>query len=160
MTSVYLSDNNKNKMIGGRLGLVKGANFEVTASAFHAMYDKGNYLSYNAHAVSMTYRRGGFELIGEGMHLEQEFQLGETFPTLITSGYYLQLARRVGRWEPVVRWSKLRDGTIDGEDVQDGASSLAIGLDYWIDATIPVKLAYEYRQNQDDRVLLQWAFGF
>lgn len=157
---VAFSDNNKNKMFGGRLGLVKGANFEVTASAFHAMYDKGNYLSYNAHAVSMMYRTGGFELIGEGVHLEQEFQLDETFPTLITSGYYVQLARRVGRWEPIVRWSKLRDGTIDGEDVQDGVSALAIGLDYWIDATIPVKLAYEYRQNQDDRVLLQWAFGF
>ncbi len=157
---VAFSDNNKNKMFGGRIVLEKGVKFEVTVSAFNAMYDEQNFLSYNAHAVSATYRARGFELMGEFVHLEQEFQLNNTFPTLMTSGYYVQLARRIGRWEPVVRWSKLLDGTVDGDHVQDGNEVVAFGLDYWIDASIPVKLAYEYRRKQDDRLLLQWAFGF
>ena len=157
---IAFDDNNKNKMIGGRLGLVKGPNFEVNFSAFNAMYDEGNYQSYNAHAVSLQWRLRSVEFKGEYVHLMQEFQSDQTFPTLITSGYYVQLARRIGRWEPVVRWSQLLDGTIDSEAVLPGKEILALGLDYWIDATIPVKLAYEVRLDADDSLLLQWAFGF
>ncbi len=157
---VAFDDNNKNKMIGGRLGLVKGPGFEVNFSIFNAMYDEGNYLSYNAHAVSLQWGLGGVDLMGEYVHLMQEFQSDQTFPTLITSGYYVQLSHRVGRWEPVARWSQILDATIDGEAVRPSKEALALGLDYWIDATIPVKLAYEFRPNSDDGVVLQWAFGF
>ena len=59
-----------------------------------------------------------------------------------------------------MRWSQLLDGTIDSEAVLPGKEILALGLDYWIDATIPVKLAYEVRLDADDSLLLQWAFGF
>lgn len=157
---IAFDDNNKNKMIGGRLGLVKGPNFEVNFSAFNAMYDEGNYLSYNAHAVSLQWGMRSVEFKGEYVHLMQEFQRDQTFPTLITSGYYAQISRRVGRWEPVARWSQLFDGTIESEAVLPGKEILAVGLNYWIDATIPVKLAYEVRPDADDSLLLQWAFGF
>ena len=157
---IAFDDNNKNKMLGGRLGLVKGPNFEVNFSAFNAMYDEGNFLSYNAHAVSLQWGLQGVEFRGEYVHLMQEFQRDQTFPTLITSGYYLQLARRIGRWEPVVRWSQLLDATIDSEAVRPGEEVLTLGFDYWIDATIPVKLAYEFRPDSDDGLVLQWAFGF
>ncbi len=157
---VAFDDNNKNKMLGGRLGLVKGPNFEVNFSAFHAMYDEANYLSYNAHAVSLQWGLKSLDFKGEYVHLMQEFQSDQTFSTLVTSGYYLQLSRRIGRWEPVVRWSQLLDATIDSEAVRNGEEALALGFNYWIDATIPVKLAYEFRPDRDDSLLLQWAFGF
>lgn len=157
---IAFEDNNKNKMIGGRLGLVKGPNFEVNISAFNAMYDEGNYQSFNAHAVSLQWGLRSVEFKGEYVHLMQEFQRDQTFPTLITSGYYAQLSRRIGRWEPVARWSQLFDGTIESEAVLPGKEILAVGLNYWIDATIPVKLAYEVRPGADDSLLLQWAFGF
>ena len=147
-------------MIGGRLGLVKGPNFEVTFSTFNAMYDEGNFLSYNAHAASLQWGLQNVNFMAEFVHLMQEFQDEQTFPTLITSGYYLQLSRRIGRWEPIVRWSQLLDATISGEAVRNGEEALALGFDYWIDATIPVKLAYEFRPDRDDSLLLQWAFGF
>ena len=157
---IAFDDNNKNKMLGGRLGLVKGPNFEVTFSAFNAMYDEGNYQSFNAHAASLQWGLRSVKFTGEYVHLMQEFQRDQTFPTLVTSGYYVQLSRRVGRWEPVARWSQLFDGTIESEAVLPGKEILAVGLNYWIDATIPVKLAYEVRPDADDSLLLQWAFGF
>lgn len=40
------TDNNTNKMVGARLGIVKGSSFEAYVSGFHSMYDEDNFLDY------------------------------------------------------------------------------------------------------------------
>lgn len=154
------SDNNKNKMLGARLGLVKGPSFEVYASGFHAMYDAENYLDYQGAALSVELRKNGVELRAEGVVTRQEFEAEDHFETLQRSGFYAQLSKRVGSWEPVVRFGRLAGGTVDDEAVSEGHSEFAIGLDYWLQATIPVKVAYEFHEGRDDRFYVQWAFGF
>lgn len=154
------SDNNKNKMIGARLGVVRGPSFEIYASGFQAMYDAGNFLDYQGGALSVEWRRNGFELRGEGIITRQEFQGDDHFEWLEKSGFYAQLSKRSGSWEPVVRWGTLADGTVDDATVSEGHNEFAIGLNYWLQATVPVKVAYEIHENQDDRFFVQWAFGF
>ncbi len=153
-------DNNKNKMVGARIGVVKGPSFEMYASAFHAMYDADNFLDYQGGALSAEWRSSGYELRGEGVVTRQEFEGGDHFETLQRSGLYAQVAKRVGPWEPVVRFGWLADGTVDDAEVIAGHTELALGLDYWFQSSIPVKVAWEFHEDLDDRFYLQWAFGF
>jgi len=154
------TDNNKNKMLGARLGLVKGPSFEVYASAFHAMYDEGNFLSFKGEALSVEWRRSGFEFRGEAVATQQEFQADDHFEFLNRSGFYAQVSKRYGSWEPVMRWGTLADGTVDGAETIAGHNEFALGLDYWLEPTVPLKFAWEFHQDRDDRFYIQWAYGF
>lgn len=154
-------DNNSNKMVGGRVGLVRGGMFEVYASGLRAKYDEASSLAYTAAALSAEYRRGGFELRAEAVLTRQEFEHdpGE-IETLARSGFYVQASRRSGSWEPVVRWSSVAEATVGGAAVADGHDELAVGLDYWLAASVPLKLAWDFHPNRDDTFTIQWAFGF
>jgi len=154
-------DNNSNKMVGGRVGLVRGGMFEVYASALRAKYDEASSLAYTAAALSAEYRRAGFELRTEAVLTRQEVEHepGE-IETLGRSGLYVQVSRRSGPWEPVVRWSSVAEAKVAGEAVADGHDELAVGLDYWLAASVPLKLAWDFHPNRDDTFTIQWAFGF
>lgn len=157
---VSFSDNNTNKMLGGRFGLVHGGVFEAYVSAFHARYDPGNFLDYNGFSLSAEWRSGPFEIRSEGVFVQQEFEAESSFERLEQPGYYVQVSRRFGGFEPVVRWDQLLDGKVNSEVVRPGRDVLALGLTYWMGATSPIKLAYEIEQDQSDRFILQWAMGF
>lgn len=157
---IGFADNNKNKMLGARIGLVNGASFETYVSGFVARYDVENYLDLNGVNVSTDIRRAGFDVRFEGIVLWQEIPLDDRFETFSKSGFYLQLARQLGAFEPVVRWSHLLESTIEGAIAQDERRQLALGVNYWISASVPVKLAYEIEFDGQDRILVQWAFGF
>lgn len=158
---VSFSDNNANKMLGGRLGYVRAPGLEIYVSGFHAMYDAESYLDYQGWALSTQLRRWGFEFLGEAAYLRQEFATGETtFETLERPAYYVEAARRIGAFEPVVRWSQLLEGTVNGTTATVGTDRLSLGLNYWVSATVPVKAAYLFDPDFDDRLVFQWAFGF
>ncbi len=76
------------------------------------------------------------------------------------TGFYLQGSYRLGSWEPVVRWGRLADATVAASTVQTGHHELALGLAYWIDPTLPVKVAWEFHEGRSDEFAVQWAFGF
>lgn len=154
------SDNNDSKMLGARLGLVSGGSFEVYASGFHAMYDEGDFLDLYGGNVSAEWRRGDFELRGELAALWQEFERDGEFPTLTRPGYYLQAARRIGDFEPVVRWSHLLDSRTEGETFREETRQMAFGLNYWLFPSVPLKAAFEWNLDADERLLVQWAYGF
>lgn len=157
---VAFADNNRNKMFGGRLGVVNGGSFEMYASGFHSMYDADDYLDYYAAALSAEWRRGGLEVRGEGVRVWQEFQELDAFDTLKKTGFYVQSSYRIGSWEPVARWGRLNDATVDAGAVVDGHDEVALGLVYWIDPTLPVKAAWEFHEGRADEFAIQWAFGF
>lgn len=157
---VSFADNNKNKMFGGRFGVAIGGTFEAYASAFHARYDPGNFLDYNGFGLSVEWRRGPFEVRSEGVLVQQEFEATATFERMNQAGYYIQLARRFGGFEPVVRWDQLLDAKVQSEVAKTGRDILSLGVNYWMSPTSPIKLAYEFEQDQSDRFSLQWAMGF
>lgn len=157
---VGFTDNNTNKMLGGRLGVVRGSAFEMYVSGFHAMYDADNFLDIVGSNLAVDWRPGSWDVRGEGTLLWQEFLHEDSYETLQRPGYYLQVARRTGAWEPVVRWSHLPEATLGGQTANPERRQLAAGLNYWISSSIPVKLAYQYELDGDDRIFLQWAVGF
>lgn len=155
------SDNNDNKMLGARMGVVGGGNFELYVSAFHAMYNDEDFLDIYGGNLSAEWRRGPFELRGEGALVWQEFeQEAGTFPTLRSPAYYLQASRRIGELEPVVRWSHLLDAKVSGEVARDELRQMAFGINYWLRPSVPLKAAFELNLDGDERLLLQWAYGF
>ncbi|NIY09777.1 MAG: hypothetical protein GWN02_16480 [Gemmatimonadetes bacterium] len=157
---VSFPDNNKNKLVGARLGLVSGPGFEIYASGFHSMYDDEDFLDLTGGNLSLEFRRGVGELRGEAAILRQEFNDNGTYRTLSTPAYYVQYAHRIGAFEPVVRWSHLMEGEVDSEVVTLERRELALGLDYWIDPSVPLKVAYGLDPDGEDRLIVQWAFGF
>ena len=157
---IAFDDNNKNKMLGGRIGFVHGPTFEMYVSGFHAMYDPENFLDLIGGNLAMELRRGPMELRGEAILLKQEIQTENGFEFMNSVGYYLQAARRFKAFEAVVRWGHLLESTIMDEVVRSEKKLLALGLNYWIDATIPIKVMYEIDFDGTDRFMVQWAFGF
>ena len=157
---VSVPDNNKNKLVGVRVGLVSGPRFEIFLSGFHSMYDENDFLDLVGGNLAMEYRAGKSELRTELAWVGQEFSDNGTYRYFNTPGYYVQYGYRIGAVEPVVRWSHLLPGTVEGADVTPERQELALGLDYWVLPSVPLKLAYELDPDREDRLVLQWAFGF
>ena len=59
-------------------------------------------------------------------------------------------------WEPVIRL-----GVVGGTDKMD-QDQLAVGLNYWLFESAPIKLTYEFNSGEldKDRFLVQFAYGF
>ncbi|GMV05230.1 MAG: hypothetical protein AMXMBFR53_15090 [Gemmatimonadota bacterium] len=161
MFGAAFGDNNGNKMVGARMGLVRGGQFEVYASGLTAKYDAESVLDYSAAALSAEFRRGGLEIRGEGVITRQEFEHEhDEFETLSRSGFYLQASHRRGSWEPVVRLSRVNDAKVAGAVVGEGHNELALGLDYWMASSVPLKFVWEFHEDRDSTFGIQWAFGF
>ncbi|MEX0599748.1 MAG: hypothetical protein WD423_06825 [Rhodothermales bacterium] len=157
---VAFADNNKNKLIGGRVGVVHGPRFESYVSGFYAMYDDESFLHIYGLNYSLDVQSAGFELHGEATVLHQEFPTDTGYDEFARWGYYAQVSRRVGSFEPVVRWSQLAESEVRGVVAFEDRQEFAAGLNFWISPSVPVKVAYALDSNGDDRILVQWAFGF
>lgn len=154
-------DNNDNKMLGARVGLVRGGGFEAYLSGFHAMIDPDDFLDLTGFNLAVEFRRGSFEARGEAVLTRQEFVVEETsYETLEKRGFYVQAARRFGDLEPVVRYARILDAEVDGATAIEGSDRIDLGVAWWLTPTVPLKAAYGIDPDGDDRVMLQWAFGF
>ena len=157
---VAFSDNNSNKMIGARLGLVSGPKFEAFVSGFHARYDDEGELDVVASNLAIEYRTGPWDFKSEGLLMWQDVLHGEEIEVLTRSGFYLQMSRRKGKFEPVLRWSNVPESTFDGQIAFQERSEISFGINYWLQPSIPLKLSYHADMNTEDHIYLQWAFGF
>lgn len=154
------SDNNENKMVGGRLRVMNRRNLTVGLAAFYARYDAAGELGITGTNLSLKWQPGRYDLRGEGILLWQDVAHHEGTATAQKGGYYLQLTRRVRAYEPVVRWSHLPASVLEGTAVQSKRRQLALGLNYWVTPSIPLKASYQWALDGPDGVRLQWAFGF
>ena len=161
-------DNNEDKMFGGRLGFGVAPYFEVNLSALTGAYDVAGDLRFTGYGAHLEGRYAGFVLHSEWLRTEQEIAEAGTPPTVETldrDGYYVQLSYLHGKWQPLVRWSQIFAGDLEGETAVEGGDQLGIGLSYWIQPSLVVKLEYlvNYEGGPDvdnNRLALQWGFGF
>ncbi len=96
----------------------------------------------------------------EGAVTWQEFDHEGAFETLRTPAYFVQVSKMFSAWEPVVRWGQLLEGRVGDEVARSSRDELALGLNYWVDSSVPLKLAWVMDPDTDDRLLLQLGFGF
>ncbi len=130
------SDNNTNKLIGGRLDIALPPWAEVNFSYFSGDYDENNVLDFTGWNVAGEYRLTNFELRGEYVQTRQEIETLTGFPTVRRHGFYAQAAYRRAAWEPVFRWTQVFDDKLEGQVLEEGAWQAALGLDYWFSPSI------------------------
>ena len=156
------TDNNSNKAVGGRIGILPIWNVELGASFMFA--DAGHNVDIFLFGLDGEYHYRDLELRGEYIYLDNDIEIDGDRDK---QGYYLQGAYRlsavsienskvqdfINRLEPVVRYGRVYKS---GHDPQQ----LALGLEYWITSSVPIKLAYEINDNVPNAFLIQLAFGF
>ena len=156
------TDINSNKAFGGRIGFLPMWNWEVGGSfMFGDAEDDINFFMYG---FDTEYQYRGLLVLGEFIHLENDNVGGGNTEK---NGYYAQASYRlpdfsienrylgdfISGLEPVFRYGK---NYLPGRDQEQ----YAIGLDWWLLSSVPLKIAYEFNNGLPDRLLLQWAFGF
>ena len=181
-----VSDNNEDKMIGGRIGFGVAPYFEVNVSGMTGAYDDAGDLRFSALGVHLEGRYKSFTLHSEFIQTWQDLAEEEDHAevslaknqaeaafaplnegateTLSRNGYWIQLGYRWGKWQPVVRWTQLFEGEIDGETVAEAGRQLALGLDYWFEPALALKVEYLINNEEEaidnNRIAIQLAFGF
>ncbi|GMQ81135.1 MAG: hypothetical protein BMS9Abin05_0565 [Rhodothermia bacterium] len=180
------SDNNEDKMIGGRIGYGLAPFIEINVSGMTAAFDETGDLRFSALGASLTSRFRNFSLQGEFIQTWQDLAepeepnpvpfmkaeasggakvlSNEPSESLTRSGYWVQLGYRLDKWDPILRWTQIFDGEIDGEHVTEEGRQLALGLDYWFEPSLALKFEYLINLEEDtidnNRVAVQLAFGF
>jgi hypothetical protein len=158
-------DTNTDKMTGGRLDIALPPWAEVNLSYFNGDYDDANILDFTGWNVAGEVRTKGFEVRGEYVQTRQEVEQATGFPTFVRQGFYAQAAYRVGRWEPVFRWTQVFDTKLDGAVQEESAWQAGFGLDYWFTPSIAFMGGFELNQEEDvelpnNRLIVHVAYGF
>lgn len=158
-------DNNDDKMLALELKAVSAGGLTLQASGFRAAYDDEGELDVTGLNLSAIWapRSGPLRLLdvrGEVSLLEQEYLHGDETESVRSRGYYLQVSRRVRAFQPVIRWSHLPESSAGTAPFLDRRRQLALGLEYWISPSVPVKAAYQWELDGTDGLFLQWAVGF
>lgn len=158
-------DNNKNKMVGGRLDVAYRQYAELNVSAFTGKYDDQDELRFTGYNLAGSVWWRGFKARGEYLQTRQRLEeMPGELATLRKHGYYAQGAYRYGVWEPVVRFTQIFDSKAGDETMEPGAWQLGLGLDYWLSPSIAIMAGYEINRRDegrsDDRFVVHWSFGF
>lgn len=158
-------DNNSDKMVGVRLRAVSMGGLTLQGSGFRAAYDDAGDLGvYGANASLIWAPRAGrdplFDFRAERIFLRQEYLHHAEVETVDYGGHYLQISRRLAAFEPVVRWSHLPRAVAGHGPVVERRRQVAVGLNYWFSASVPLKLAYHFELDGSDGLFIEWAAGF
>lgn len=161
-----LRDNNGNKTVGGRIGLLPLRRLEVGGSFLRGAFDRDGDLDFRLLGFDGSYKVGPFDLRAEYIRLVYDLAGGGRERI---DGYYAQGALKLretlahfglrsgtflDQLELVLRYGKVNNRGDDREWTP--------GVVYWIRPSVPLKLAYAFRSGarQDDELQLQLAFGF
>ena len=160
-------DNNRNKLVGGRVGVGVAPYVEVNFSVMRGAYDDRGDLMFSAYGAHVEGRYRDFEFHGEWIRTEQDVRAEEghgIVTPFVRNGYYEQVGYRYGKWMPLVRWSEIFDGRFDGEVVSESGRQLALGLVHMRTPALLIKVEYLINREDitvdNDRFAVQWAFGF
>lgn len=160
-------DNNSNKMVGVRLRAMSGGGLTLHTAGFRAAYDDDGDLAVSGLNVSLMWMPGSmtrplFNLHAEGVLLDQEYIDSSTSQkeSARYGGYYVQLSKRLGDFEPVARWSHLLSERAGDERVLDPRRQTGIGINYWLTPSAPVKAAYYFEPDATDHFSIEWTVGF
>lgn len=158
-------DSNTDKMFGARIDIALPPWFEVNLSAFNGDYDDQNVLDLTGWNVAGEFHYGGFEARGEYAQIRQEVETVSGFPTFVRDGFYAQASYRIGRFEPLFRWTQVFESDLEGAVQDEGASQVGFGLDYWFSPSISIMSGFELNNEfgpelDNDRFIFHIAYGF
>ncbi len=159
------SDNNTDKAFGGRVDFQLPPFVRINVSAYNGDYDDQNTLDFTTWNVATVVRLAGVEFLGEYIQTRQEVEELTGISTFKRHGFWAQAAYRIGRWEPVVRWTQIFESDLNGVIQEEGAWQAGFALDYWFGPSIAFMGGYEINRESgveidNDRIVAHLAFGF
>ncbi len=158
-------DNNGNKSVGGRIGVIPISGAEIGWSGLGGKYlDDDTFFVWGADG---EFRASGFELRAEYLKLGAGVDGGED---IRRDGFYVQGSYRLGKLELLSDlpqyFSKLEFVSRFGhaQTTEGTLRQTALGIVYWLTESAPLKCAYEINDGAEeirsDRFLAQLAYGF
>jgi hypothetical protein len=110
----------------------------------------------------ITYLRGNYELLAEGLNIHHEEKGGGNYNTL---GYYIQLARRWGKFKPYYRLDRINFARGDPFYGPNPVSILknTLGLRYDLSSFNALKFEYSFSDTTEgntNAIAFQSAFSF
>jgi hypothetical protein len=157
-------DNNENKMVGARVGVGLAPYIEANLSVMRGDYDDDGALAFTGVGAHVEARYSSLSVHGEWVFTRVDVadELTGDVEPLDRHGYWAQASYRFQGWEPEVRWGQIFEGDLDGETVTEDGRQLTVGLVYWLQPSVGLKAEYLINsgEHDDDRVAVQWAFGF
>lgn len=158
-------DNNNDKMIGARFRAVSSGAWTLQGSAFRAAWDDAGDLDVRGLNASVVWAPGAgpqplFDLRAEATFLNQEYLHHGEVESVDHGGYYVQMSRRFGDFEPVVRWSHLPEAVAGHGPLIERRRQLATGINYWFSPSVPLKAAFQWEADGIDGFFVEWAVGF
>jgi hypothetical protein len=160
-------DNNSDKLVGARLRLVSSRGITFQTAGYRAAYDDAGDLGVNGLSASVMWMPGTmgrplFRLQAEGMRLDQEYIESGTLAeeSARFGGYWVQVSRREGLFEPVARWGHFLTERASGDRVLPRREQFSVGLNYWLSPSSPLKVAYNFEGFGADAFWIEWTVGF
>lgn len=173
------ADGDGEKVIGGRLGFIPGAGFELgisaasgkaTVTSIHqgdsSLLDAEAARDYDVIGADFSWQHQAFSLRGEYVETEVGADTGGGIAASAGATWetwYTQASYRIAqtKWELVTRYADF-DSPHSSQDQQQWA----IGTNYLFANNVVGKLSYEFNDGESgsdadkDRFLLQMAYGF
>jgi hypothetical protein len=147
-----LDDNNRNKAWVGRVGVVPMSGLEIGVSGYEGKWDDDSRLSLSMVGADWSYRRGAFKFLGEWVQVDVErdaMAIADGVPPEL-EGYYAEVSYRMGRWTPVIHFSRIDPDTslVSRYDVD----RLVLGLNYRPTDRSMVKVEWQRNREEVDEV--------
>lgn len=158
---------NKNKAVGGEIGLDLGDDITMSTNYYSGKYSSDNELNLSILGASFYMNKEKFSLWGEYHMAMQDAYNDATdvtsgITTLNKSGFYVQGGFMITeKLEPIVRFDAI---SLDGAP-EDDRNRLTFGANYYLAKNAVLKVNYELRGddgvNAEDNLFgMQFSIGF
>jgi len=155
-------DNNKNKAVGGRMGILLSQSFEAGFSYYRGQYDSANTRTLALKGADVSWETDSFLLLYEYSKADLDNPSG--YSRGKAEGHFGLLALS---WEDVSLWGSYQkldytdpfhgsgfvEGMSPGSGISYEQSRWAVGLVYFASANILIKLEYDF--NSDGQTNLE-----
>jgi hypothetical protein len=155
-------DNNRSKGLGGRLGLLWGANFEIGGSYYTGKVDAADTLALTLKGLDATWTTENIRLSGE--YAKAAIANPAPFAAGSAEGWFVELALKFDSWTPLAAYQKARTDDpyhgpgfdpsgVPGSGLFERRSFWAVGLVYTLHPNVLLKGEYDFdvRDEQGSR---------
>lgn len=167
-------DNNRNKCLGGRFGLVLSEGFETTYSFYRGKYDEEGSRNLTLQAVTADWNADAFRVVFE--YTKADMQHPDDYSDGKANGFYLQTMLNIGSLQPVISYQSLKyedefhglgfgGKDIPGVGILEDKTRWTLGLVYTLSENVYLKFEYDFNREKETEIknnllLCQMALGF
>ncbi|MBN1273800.1 MAG: hypothetical protein JXB26_16150 [Candidatus Aminicenantes bacterium] len=149
------TDNNKNKALGGKIGISVGQGFQAAYSHYRGKYDKNNARSISLQGIDLSWVAETFVLRGE--YIRGRLENPEGFSKAEVDGYYVNLSFELWGIRPVLGYQGLEykddyhgPGFSSGlgEGIEVSRSRWVLGAIYIPAENVLLKVEYDFNRTK------------